>query len=142
MKALAALFGAAIGFGAVVPRVSLDQLVATSEQIVHGRVTRSWVSWDRSRQFIWTHYQIAIAESVKGAQGSTVVVSEPGGTLDGYTLVIPGVVQYRVGEEAVVFLHRTPIGYLRTNGYHQGKYPVRTVAETGALKSAIRSRIR
>jgi hypothetical protein len=29
-----------------------------------------------------------------------------------------------MGEEAVVFLYRTPIGYLRATGYGQGKYTV------------------
>jgi hypothetical protein len=126
---------------AVVPRLSFEPLVDTSEQIVHGRVERAWVDWDRSHQFIWTHYEVAVADMVKGPPSGRVVVSEPGGTLDGYTLAIPGVVQYRVGEEVVLFLHRTPIGYLRTNGYHQGKLAVASRAQAATLKAGVRRRL-
>jgi hypothetical protein len=53
-----------------------------------------------------------------------VVVSEPGGSLDGVSMSISGTPDYAVGEEAIVFLYRTPIGYLRATGYGQGKYTV------------------
>ena len=39
-----------------------------------------------------------------------------------------GALEYSVGEEAIVFLYRTPIGYLRATGSGQGKYKV--TAET------------
>jgi hypothetical protein len=133
---------AAVCPAAVVPRLSFDQLVATSEQIVHGRVERSWVAWDSSRRFIWTHYEVAVRDSVKGTAQARVIVSEPGGTLDGFTLAVPGAVRYTAGEEVVLFLHRTPIGYLRANGYEQGKFAVRSASEATALKTAVRRRIR
>ena len=44
--------------------------------------------------------------------------------MDGLTMSISGALDYAVGEEAVVFLYRTPIGYLRATGYGQGKYTV------------------
>jgi len=37
---------------------------------------------------------------------------------------ISGAPDYAVGEEAIVFLYRTPIGYLRATGYGQGKFTV------------------
>ena len=65
------------------------------------------------------------------------------GLLDhGQTLVIPGVPLYATGEEVVLFLHRTPIGYLRTNGYEQGRHRMRDRAETARLKARVRSRLR
>jgi hypothetical protein len=136
------LFAAGLCAAAVVPRYSVEQLVDTSERVVEGRVVRSWVAWDRARQFIWTHYEIAVSETIKGAPAPTVTVSEPGGALDGRTLVIPGVPQYTPGEEVVLFLHRTPIGYLRTNGYEQGRHRVRDRAASARLKARIRSRLR
>ena len=63
-------------------------------------------------------------EVVKGELQGTVVVSEPGGTIDGKTMVIPGAVQFTPAEDVVLFLYRTPVGYLRTVGYGQGKYSV------------------
>jgi hypothetical protein len=35
-----------------------------------------------------------------------------------------GALDYAVGEETIVFLYRTPIGFLRATGYGQGKYTV------------------
>jgi hypothetical protein len=83
MRFSAALFLAGISAAAVIPRLTFDQLVDTSERVVQGRVLRTWVAWDRSRHFIWTHYEIAVSETVKGAASPSVVVSEPGGTLEG-----------------------------------------------------------
>lgn len=142
MRFSAALFLAGISAAAVVPRLSFEQLVDTSDRVVEGRVVRTWVAWDRARQFIWTHYEVAVSDNVKGAASSTVVVSEPGGTLDGETMAIPGVVRYSRGDEMVLFLRRTPIGYLRTNGYEQGRYRVRDRAQTASLKARVRSRVR
>ncbi|MDQ6698777.1 MAG: hypothetical protein M3Z36_01170 [Acidobacteriota bacterium] len=107
-----------------VPRLTVEQLVDGSESIVSGRAVRSWSSWDRSHQFVWTHHEIALEDVVKGELRGTVVVSEPGGAVDGKTMVIPGAVQFTPGEDVVLFLYRTPVGYLRTVGYGQGKYSI------------------
>jgi hypothetical protein len=141
MKVLLPIAVAALCEAAVVPRLTFEQLVDTSEQIVHGRVERSWVAWDRSRQFLWTHYEVSVRDSIKGGGAASIVVSEPGGSLDGFTLAISGTVQYRIGEEVVLFLHRTPIGYLRANGYQQGKYQVQSQSAAVALKTAVRRRM-
>lgn len=60
----------------------------------------------------------------KGNFNGELVVSEPGGTLDGINMEFPETVRYRPGEELVLFLYRTPIGYWRARGYSQGKFPV------------------
>ncbi len=126
---------AAVCTATSVPRLSVEQLIEQSESIVSGRAIRSWSSWDRSHQFIWTHHEIALQDVVKGELRATVVVSEPGGTVDGKTMVIPGAVQFTPGEDVVLFLYRTPVGYLRTVGYGQGKYSIsrdRRIRSSGA----------
>jgi hypothetical protein len=55
---------------------------------------------------------------------------------------IPGVVHYSRGDEMVLFLRRTPLGYLRTNGYDQGRYRVRDRIQAARLKDRVRSRLR
>jgi hypothetical protein len=84
---------------AVVPRIAAEELAAQSEQIVHGAV-------------------------VRGPQAATITVSEPGGSLDGMNMRTSGTLPYTVGEDAVLFLYRTPIGYWRTVGGPQGKFMV------------------
>ena len=108
----------------LVPALSLEGLIDQSEIIVHGRVASSWAAWDSGHKYIWTHYRIEVLDPLLGNLGANVVVSEPGGSLDGLTMRISGAPDYAVGEEAVVFLYRTPIGYLRATGFGQGKYTV------------------
>ncbi len=122
-RTLALIFAvAALCTATSVPRLTVEQLIDQSESIVSGQVVRSWSSWDRSYQFVWTHHEVTLQDAVKGELQGTVVVSEPGGTVDGKTMLIPGAVQFTTGEDVVLFLYRTPVGYLRTVGYGQGKY--------------------
>ncbi|HYM10548.1 MAG TPA: hypothetical protein VEU62_07445 [Bryobacterales bacterium] len=123
---------AAASLGATMtPRLSLEELVQRSELIVHGRVLRTWSAWDDAHQFIWTHSEIEITEALKGAPGSTIVVSEPGGIVDGVGMWIAGMARYQPGEEMVVFLYKTPIGYWRARGLGQGKFKVEEGAVNG-----------
>ena len=62
-----------------------------------------------------------------------LTISEPGGDLDGKHMQIVGAPRYEVGEEVVVFASPTPIGYLRTCGWGQGKFEVRP-GDGGAAK--------
>lgn len=114
------LFAAIALFGAVAPPYTLDELVAHSEFIVHGRIAASRVAWDAKHKYIWTHYNVAVIESIRG-DATAIVVSEPGGSLDGVNQQFSGAVPYAAGEELVLFLYRTPVGYLRTTGGPQGK---------------------
>jgi hypothetical protein len=107
---------------AVVPRVAFEQLVTDSTRIVHGRVLSSQVA--SSGQFLWTHYRVQVFDSIKGAPPTEVTVSEPGGTLNGIQMDISGAVEFRPGEEVVLFLYQTPIGYWRIRGAWQGKFDV------------------
>ena len=114
--------------------MSLDELTQDASSIVHGRVLRSWSAWDLGRTTIWTHYEIAVDDAWKGAPGKTLVVSEPGGEVDGVHLRVPGAPQYSVGEEIVVFAAAVPVGYLRTCGWAQGRFLVETASDTPSGK--------
>jgi len=54
----------------------------------------------------------------------TVVLSEPGGTVGAQTMQVGGTAAYQVGEEVIVFVYRTPVGYLRAIGNGQGKFTI------------------
>jgi hypothetical protein len=113
----------------VVARLDLSELARSSDFIVHGRVIRHYSAWDSGHRFIWTHYVVEVSESLKGTPGATVTVSEPGGTAGSDTLTVAGAPRYADREEVVVFLRRTPVGYLRSTGWGQGKYSVRRAAD-------------
>ena len=108
--------------GAVVPRFSLEELLRSSEMIVQGRIARSWSAWDRGHKFIWTHYEVEVTETLKGPAIGRAIVSEPGGAVPGVRLGVDGSLTFVPGEEAVLCLYRTPIGYWRVYGNGQGKF--------------------
>jgi hypothetical protein len=120
-----------------VPRLSLEDLVAHSDTIVEGQVVRTWTAMDSENRFIWTHYEIRVSNQLKGPAQTTVEIGEPGGTLNGVTLLVPGATPYKLGEPVSVFLYRTPIGYLRTTNYGQGKF----IPRDGVSRAAFRSRV-
>jgi len=108
--------------GAIVPRLDFQELMETSPRILHARVLDSRVA--SSGEFLWTHYRLQVLDRLKGDFPSEITVSEPGGALNGLTMHVAGVVEYRAGEEVILFLSPTPIGYWRTTGFSQGKFSV------------------
>jgi hypothetical protein len=122
-------------YATLVPSLSLQELIDQSELIVHGRVTRSWAAWDSGRKYIWTHYQIEVIDPIRGNPGASVVASEPGGSVDGFNMTAAGAVEYTPGEQAIVFLYRTSVGYFRATGLGQGKY---TVASDGRVHANLK----
>jgi hypothetical protein len=126
-RLLAPLLCLAVPIGAIAtmaPRLSLEEMVQGSERIVHGRCVRTWSAWDAARQFIWTHSEIEILDPLKGGPLRTVVVSEPGGVVDGIGMSVEGAPRYPTGEEMVLFLYRTPVGYWRARGMGQGRFNI------------------
>ena len=120
-----------------VPAVGLEELVDQSAAIVHGRVVRSWAAWDGAHKYIWTHHLIKVIDAVRGAGAAYVVASEPGGQVGGVGMMFAGVPVYQVGEETIVFLYRTPVGFLRATGYGQGKYTVTPETRVRANSSGL-----
>jgi hypothetical protein len=116
-----------------VPRLSVEELAARSDTILRGRVVRAWAAMDSENRFIWTHYELQVTSTLKGQPAGTVEIAEPGGTLNGVTLLAPGATEYAVGEETAVFVYRTPIGYLRTTNYGEGKF---TISADGRMHAA------
>jgi hypothetical protein len=106
----------------IVPRMAFEQIVSESTKIVHGRVLDSRA--EDVDGMIWTHYRVLVLDSVKGANGEILTVSEPGGVLGGVGMMVQGSIAFEPGEEDVLFLYETPIGFWRTTGWSQGKFDV------------------
>jgi len=118
--------------GAQIPRLTLEDLLNRSQYIVHGRVSRTWAEWDRSHKYIWTHHEVEVVDVLRGVVAGQVTVSEPGGSLEGVHQSFSGALAYRPGEEVVLFLYRTPVGFLRVAGGCQGKFTVAPDGKTHA----------
>lgn len=118
---LVLLVFAEIGRSTSIPPMTFHELVAKADQIVTGRVVGNEISWGPEHKFVWTRYEIAVDDVIKGPLQKTVIVSEPGGTLDGITMRIAGAVAYFTGEHVTLFLETYPTGDKRTVGWGQGK---------------------
>lgn len=126
------LLGTSLSWATLVPRLTVEQMVDESASVVEGTVLRKWSEWDSAHQFIWTHYEIEVTDILKGVVGSTVTVSEPGGEVGGMNMSIASVPTYEVGEQVVILLSPTEIGFFRTCGWGQGKF---SVQDSGGQKT-------
>src|SRR5436853_4765674 len=106
MRAALAVLPTLTLIATVVPGFSLEQLTKTADMIVQARIERAWTAWDSRHKFIWTHYQLAPIEFLKGQASASLIVSEAGGTLDGRSMEIQGTPQYHDREELILFLYR------------------------------------
>ena len=140
MRAIIFLFAAALLCrGTSVPAVSFEELIRKSDRIITGDVVKSTTSWGSEHKYIWTRYEIAVSEVLKGSAGKSVMVSEPGGALDGVQMRVAGAVRYKTGERVTLFLKAYGADN-RTVGWSQGKFSidangrVHPVVLTGAEK--------
>ncbi len=88
------------------------------------------VTLNAHRDQIYTNYLMQVTETLKGEERGTVIVMEAGGQVGAILQWIPGAPIYATGEEAVVFLHKSPDGFT-TKGWAQGKFLIETATDTG-----------
>ena len=99
-------------------------------------MSKKWSAWDNSHRYIWTHYELAVRDTLKGPVGARFVISEPGGMVDGIGMRVSGAPEFQVGEEIIVFAYQTPIDYWRVRGYSQGSFRVGAASgpESGGVR--------
>ena len=110
---------------------SLEELVRSSDVIVHATVTHSDVRMELREGGMepQTVTTLRVQDWIAGGEsvdGDTVTLRELGGIWNGGGLWYSGTPHYTVGEEVVVFLERRPEAPhdLRTFGMAQGKFVV------------------
>ena len=129
----------------VMVAVPLEELVATSDAIVHARVVSSgsrMVLGERGTGEMTPHTltELLVVEWLAGTDvdgdATTVTVDEIGGTYPGGGMIVAGTPAFHPGEEVVVFLSRAD-GRWRTRGMVQGLFVVRP-AVPGAETMVVR----
>lgn len=106
-----------------VERLTLDDLVKKSQQIVVGKVRDSRTYWSGNGKLIFTSYTIEVQENLKGRTSRTVELTTIGGTMGDVTLHVAGMPAFNKGESAVVFIETTGV-YSTVVGLGQGKFTV------------------
>lgn len=122
-------------------KLSVDDLVQKSTLIVRARVLESRPSV--VGKVIYTNYSVQVLESIRGAAGSTVTVSVPGGTYNGIQQRFAGTPRLDTGSEYVLFVWTGATKINHIMGLSQGLFTVKqnaqgeTVLRRGALEADV-----
>ncbi|MBI4286018.1 MAG: matrixin family metalloprotease [Chloroflexi bacterium] len=107
---------------AIILRLSLEKLVSGADNIILGQVSAISSQWNAGRTNIVTSVIITVEEEWKGARGNgSVVVTVPGGTVDGITERVSDMPGFVPDERVVLFLVALPGGEFEIYGQSQGK---------------------
>ncbi len=109
--------------GATLERLSLDEMILKSTEIVRGRVLTSQAV--RRGSIIYTRSTVQVVERWKGAPAANVQVSVPGGTLDGLRQTFSGAPKLENGVEYVLFLWTGSSGVTHVIGLSQGLFDLK-----------------
>ena len=110
---------------ATLEKLSMERMISQSSGIVRGTITgvRSGFRGTAGRGgMIYTHYTVKVQERLKGTVGSTIEVSVPGGTAQGFRQVFAGSPVLNAGEEYVFFLWTSRSGLTQIMGLTQGLF--------------------
>lgn len=114
-------------------RRDVAELSSQSDTVVHGTVRRVQSRWSGDRRRIVTDVEIQVTDTLKGQPGSTVLVTQPGGTVGDIGQTVHGLASFTPGEEVVVFLERRGRVAFEVSGMAQGKFQVRRGADGKTL---------
>jgi len=112
--------------------ITFDSLVRQSDYVVYGRVVANRSYWEPATGAIWTQTTFLVLDRPKGGSGSTILISEPGGTVGSVGHLIPGIPRFETNQEVVLFLYNAPGRHIRVLGLQQGIYRVALDPATGA----------
>lgn len=107
----------------------LPTLSQSSDEVLRGKVRRVESRWNGDHTRIMTDVEIEVLESFKGAQTQTVLVTQPGGSVNGFSQMVSGLAEFEPGEEVVVFLRRYGRKGFHVSGLAQGKFTVERSAD-------------
>lgn len=111
-----------------------ESLVSGADYVVRA-VVKSVTSEYRTTpkgQAIFTKVELQVLETITGTPPSPLVLQLLGGTVDGMTMQVEGVPQFKVGDEDILFVQNNGRQFYPLVGIMNGKYPVKRDAATGA----------
>ena len=121
---LCALVVAGGAAAAVVRPATVEQLAREADAVVRGRVERIASRWAPDRRHIVTAVTLRVARVLRGAAADRVTLLVAGGEVGEVGQSVDASPAFEEGEEAVVFLRRTPGGEHLVHGLAQGKFRV------------------
>lgn len=106
---------------ATLSRLSLDDMIAKSSDIVRARVTGQRSAFRGAAGpggMIYTWYSLQVVETLKGTARTEIAV--PGGTVDRYRQTVAGAPELKSGDEYLFFIWTSKSGLPQIIGLSQG----------------------
>lgn len=107
------------------------QLGEQSELVVRGKVVDVRSHWNDKRTKIYTTTRVAVDESYKGTESGTVELVQMGGVVDKVKVTVHGSLEWRAGEEVLLFLESPDGRSYQVSGFSQGKFNIERNTLTG-----------
>ncbi|MGB9599336.1 MAG: hypothetical protein ACPL7I_02190 [Myxococcota bacterium] len=100
-----------------------EDLVNKSEVIIRGTVRDVEARYNEERTKIFTYTMIDVKETIKGKTPPIVTVRTFGGRVGDINMKVPGMPEFKKGEEVFLFLKKNEDFY-HVSGMIQGKYTI------------------
>ncbi len=120
---------AAAATATTLQRMSLDELAASSPAVVRARCLSNVSRWEGGH--IWTFTDFEVLESLKGSLPARIQVRLIGGRVGGLHSTVDGAPRFMAGEEAYLFLARTPAGDWTVTGWALGTFRIAREKHSG-----------
>jgi len=108
--------------GSTLLQLSLNDMILKSTTIVRATVEASYS--DVRGSVIYTHYQVQVSKSYKGAAVSSLDLAVPGGALNGAQQSVAGAPALTAGQDYFMFLWTSKNGLTQIIGLSQGLFQV------------------
>lgn len=125
MRVLAIFVALAIppaAYTTTLARLSLDQMAAAADAVARVRYASATSRWENGA--IWTVTTFDVVETMKGDLPARVAVRLPGGRVGHLTATVDGTPKFNSGDEAIVFLERSPAGGFSVTGWVEGTFRI------------------
>jgi len=112
------------GLYAQVIEKTVEELSRDSKTILYETCTRIESLWDEKHERIHTEIQVQAEGYLKGAQGSVVTITVPGGRVENILYEVSDMPSFSEGEDCVLFLSKHSSGRNLVTGATQGKIKI------------------
>lgn len=99
--------------------------------VVRGKVARVESYWNVNHTKIFTRTRISVDETYKGSVGPSLDLVQLGGIVGNVKVTVQGALQWKAGEEVLVFAEPYDATAYQVAGFSQGKYRIERDRLTG-----------
>jgi hypothetical protein len=105
---------------------NIELLSDQSDLVVVGKVSEIHSKWNKDKSRIYTDVTVDVEEFVKGSEtGKSIVVTHPGGEVDGVGEWYSYAPKFKSSEEVMLFLHKNTQGNLSCTKSAKGKFNIK-----------------